>query len=163
MSTANFLLAKLTSRMCVHCTNLLGKTFQSNSRRPTGQCPEGSPEGGDDHPAIYSLDYTHSCFYSHALKLFLHAHARAIRKHLYHFCTSTRAPAHADEKTFPIRCFSIHFQILAPVFPNIEIVQALCDSVSIHIPTLHLKSQPVEVRCVLTPLLYQSQTPAGQN
>jgi hypothetical protein len=37
-------------------------------------------------------------------------------------------------------------EILDPVFPNIEIVQALCDSVSVHIPTLHLKSQPVEVK-----------------
>jgi hypothetical protein len=37
-------------------------------------------------------------------------------------------------------------EILDPVFPNIEVVQALCDSVSVHIPTLHLKSQPVEVR-----------------
>jgi hypothetical protein len=37
-------------------------------------------------------------------------------------------------------------EILDPVFPNIEVVQALCDSVSVHIPTLHLKSQPVEVK-----------------
>ena len=31
-------------------------------------------------------------------------------------------------------------EILDPVFPNIEIVQAICDSVRVHIPTLHLKS-----------------------